>query len=73
MDQVITELQECLQGRRGWVQVSKARIRRAHGNHAVIVAVAERNGMIIDRHGKYGYCAFLTPFARELPYPRRWT
>ncbi len=53
----VSELQECVSGKRGWVSASKKRALKMGIAHSNLIVAAKALGLVVDTHGHYGYCA----------------
>lgn len=52
------EIVEVVDGRRGWVSLTKARAVIAGVTHDELLQIARDNGLRTETHGKHGWTAF---------------
>lgn len=59
LNKVIEEINEVLEGRRGWVSLTKARAAKIGIGHELLLACARVHQLKTERHGRHGWGATL--------------
>ena len=57
MNKLLDELNECEEGRRGWVSLTKTRAAKIGVEHKWIVGCAKVLGLVVERNGRNGWTA----------------
>jgi len=55
--EITREIDEVVNGRRGWVSLTKARAARAFMHHEVLLETARIRGLKVAQHGRMGWTA----------------
>jgi hypothetical protein len=61
LDKVLDEINEVLQGRRGWVSLTKARAKLIGISHSLLLACAKVYDLKVEPHGRMGFCGTAKP------------
>jgi hypothetical protein len=57
LDKVLDEINEVVDGRRGWVSLTKARAKLIGISHDVLLGCAKVYQLKVSPHGRYGWTA----------------
>jgi hypothetical protein len=57
LDKVINEINEVVDGRRGWVSLTKARAKLIGISHDLLLGCAKVYQLKVSPHGRYGWTA----------------
>lgn len=57
LDKVLDEINEVVDGRRGWVSLTKARAKLIGISHDLLLGCAKAYQLKVSPHGRYGWTA----------------
>ncbi len=60
LNKVINEINEVVEGRRGWVSLTKARAKLIGISHNLLLGCAKAYNLRVEPHGRMGFCGALS-------------